>query len=750
MSKRTTMVLGGIAVAMLAYILIFERNTLSTAELDARRGRVIETFVRAHVTRVEVEAGETHVVLQRAAEEEEETLDTFGVGEWTLEEPVHADADGEAVDGLLSALEWLDARRTLEGTSAEDRERFGLDHPVATVTFTVAGTAHRLLVGGDDPRGEGLYVTVDDGSTAWIVGRDLLEALQHDADHFRNKQIFRHLRTRDARRVEITNADTHAVMERSESDGELGPWMLVEPTHTYARTAGVDSLLQFATHAGAMRFLREEASAEDEAATVSHELRIERAPVAAGEEAEDRSPLRIRVLGACPGHEDEVVAILGDGPVICLLRSDTEPLDVELARLRELRLVTTPDDRVDAITIAQGESSFTLRRHEGGFQIGEGDDAHDADTSAVGELMQALRAQEAQEMTPVSDEVLAAHGLETPSATLTIARTDEDRREVIHVGRADAVGIWVRRGDEEQVARYDLAVEGLLATAPVTFRRRELADRDVDDATEVRITRGTELETITHGEDGWRVTAPSELVADEAGVRDVARAVAGLTAVRFVADHAAPEHGLDHPRYGVVVHFAAPGDEADDEHGHDEEDDDAPEQGPIDLEVHVGASAEGGAYASFGDDPAVFVVSAGFVDALARPLPSRDLLAIPSGDVSALTITGPNGTVALREEGAGWVTDLGPAAVGPATALFDRLASLHASGVEAYGTAMPPAVITVEATHRTGGAAPTRIEIGPVVVAEGSVPYRLARISAVPVVYRLQDADAQALADYRP
>lgn len=749
MSKRTTMVLGGIAVAMLAYILIFERNTLSTAELDARRGRVIETFVRAHVTRVEVEAGDTHVALQRAADQGEETLDTFGVGEWTLEAPVHADADGEAVDGLLSALEWLDARRTLEGTSAEDRARFGLDHPVATVTFTVAGTEHRLLVGGDDPRGEGIYVTVDEGSTSWIVGRDLLEALQHDADHFRNKEIFRHFRTRDARRVEITNADTHAVMERTSADGEVGPWQLVEPTHAYARAQGVDSLLQFATHARAMRFLREEASTEDEAATPARELRIERAPVEAGEGPEDRSPLRIRVLGACPGHEDEVVAILGEGPVICLLRSDTEPLDVELQRLRELRLVTTPDDRVDTITIAHGESSFTLRRHEGGFRIGEGDEAHDADANAVGELMQALRAQEAQEMTPVSDAVLAEHGLDAPSATITIGRTDEDRQEVVHVGRADAVGLWVRRGDEEQVARYDLSVQGLVASAPITFRQRELADRDVDDATEVRITRGTELETITHAEDGWHVTTPAELVADEAGVRDVARGVGSLTAVRFVADHASPEHGLDHPRYTVVVHFGAPEhDEHEDEHEAD--DDDAPEEGPVDLTVRVGASAEGGAYATFGDDPAVIVVSAGFVDAIERPLPSRDLMAIPTGDLSAITITSPNGTVALREEGAGWVTDLGPAASGPATAMLDRLASLHASGVEAYGTAMPASAITIETTSRTSGATPTRIEIGPVVAAEGAIPYRLARISTVPVVYRLQDADAQALADYRP
>lgn len=747
MSKRTTMVLGGIAVAMLAYILIFEQGSLTTGELDARRGRVIQAFVRARVTRLELNAGTTHVVLQRAEDEGEETLDTFGVGDWSLEAPVHAPADSESVDGLMSTLEWLDARRTLEGISDDDRRRFGLEEPRVTVDFTVAGESHRLLVGGDDPRGEGLYVTLGEGDTAWICGRDLLEALEHDADHFRNKDLFHHFRVRDARRVEITNADTHVVAERSGADGHAGPWGLTEPVHGYARTAGIDGLLQFATHARATRFVMEEPGPD--LAPPTHELRIARAPApdgATGDEAE-RSPMRLRVIGPCPDHDDERLAVVNEGPVVCILASDVEPLDVSLDRLRETRLVSTPDDRVESITMGHGDGAFTISRVEGGFRIGEGDAAVDADDDAVGELMEALRGQDAQELVPVTDALLAEHALTTPAAVLTIARTDDAEPEIVSFGAADAVGIWVRRGDEAQIGRFDLRARDLVWRDPVSFRRRRLVERDADDATLVRITRGTAVEAVTHGDEGWRLTEPSALVADDGAVRDVARAIAGLSALRFVSAAAAPEHALDHPRYVVSVHFAQT--HGDDDHG-DDDGEAAHREGPLEPTLHVGAATEGGAFATLGDDPAVFVVASALVDAIARPLVSRDLLAVPSGDVSALAITGPAGTVSLRESGDAWVTDLGPAATGPTTAMLDRLASLHASGVEPYGTAMPAPVITIEATHRAAGSAATRIEIGPVVAGTEGAPYRLARVTGVPVVFRLQDADATAFADYRP
>ncbi len=743
MSRRTTMVLGGLAIALLAYILIFERGTLSTGELEARQGRVIQSFVRARISRIELRVGDDHVLLVRARNQSEEDLENFGVGDWLLEAPVHAPADGEAVDGLMSSLEWLDARRTLEGITAADRTRFGFDAPQATVGFTVANETHRLLVGGEDPRGEGLYVTLDEGDTAWICGRDLMEALRHDADHFRDKDLFPDLVARDARRVEITNTDTHAVLVREEN----APWQLTEPTQGYARGGAVEGVLQFAIHARATRFVREEAG--DDVGTPTRELRVERAPAPAGTtgEAADRSPLRLRITGACPDHEGEVVAIVGDGPVVCMLASDLEPLDVSLEELRELRLATTPDDRVDSITFARGGESFALARHESGWTIGVGDTTEPGSEDAIGELMRGLRGQEAQEFVPYTAEAAAAHGLDTPTALITIARSDDGAPELLALGRTDALGAWVRRGDEPQIARFDLAAGTLFDAHPFAFHERALVHRDPERISRLRITRGASEEVAERAEDGWRLTEPAIPVADEASVRDVTRAVGGLEATRFVAASATTAHGLDHPRYVVTAHFDAAA--HDDEHEGDDEQDADHDDEATDVTIQIGAATDGGAYARLESSPLVFLVTSAFVDAIALPLASRDLIAIPTGDLSALSITSPASRVALREEGAGWVTDLGPVAIGPATAMLDRLASLRASGVEPYGTAMPAATITIEATHRSDGSV-VRLEIGPAIPGETSTPYRLGRITNVPVVFHVPEDAAAAFAAYRP
>ena len=52
---RTTIVLGISAVLLLAFILVFERGSLSTHEREARKGRILDRFVRDRVTRIELQ-----------------------------------------------------------------------------------------------------------------------------------------------------------------------------------------------------------------------------------------------------------------------------------------------------------------------------------------------------------------------------------------------------------------------------------------------------------------------------------------------------------------------------------------------------------------------------------------------------------------------------------------------------------------------------------------------------------------------
>ena len=81
--KKTTVILALLAAAMLAFILIYERGTISSRELAQRRDRVLQRFVRDRVSRLEIQRRGKTTVLVREPDEE----GGLELGDWQVEEP---------------------------------------------------------------------------------------------------------------------------------------------------------------------------------------------------------------------------------------------------------------------------------------------------------------------------------------------------------------------------------------------------------------------------------------------------------------------------------------------------------------------------------------------------------------------------------------------------------------------------------------------------------------------------------------
>jgi hypothetical protein len=758
-SRNTTIVLAVIALGLSLWVGLVETGLLTSGELDARRGRVIERFVRPRVEDVIIEReGEGAIALHR---ERAEDLDALELGHWTITEPVAVDADQDAVDQLLGSLEYLEARRTLEGIDDADRQTFGLVAPRARVRFTVAGDQVTVSVGGDDPRGQGVYVAVDDRPThAWIVGRDFLEALEHDLAHFRRKELFRAFRGLDASAIELTNAGGTASLERRD-----GRWFLTAPTEGLARVSTVDELFSVIADVRATRFLAEEAGdlGEHGLATPSREIRIrrertDRETETERDDGEDRrSPIRLRIGGVCPGHETEVIALPGEtGPLVCVEAASIAELDLALERLRESRLSAIRDDELDRAEIAVPGAALELRRREGSWEIVNGQTTTAADAQAIEDWLSAIRASEATSWEPASDERLRARGLSAPRATITLHRAEEGRSEALRLGASDPTGVWIRRGDEPQIGLYPAAAAALLAPSAIRFRDRTLV-RDVEgNARRITITReGQPEERVEREGTEWRVRAPIDVAADRVVVRDVARGLASLAAIRFVADRAESAHGLERPRIVVSARFegALPSDEEEgEEHDHDHASE-APAE-PREIVLRIGAPTDDGAFATFGEDPAVFVIAPDLVTALEGPLASRDLLAVETSEIETLTIVRGGERIALRREGDGWTAGTGLADEARTTLIHDRLASLRATGATHYGPAtsdegMSSPTVALEIARRRGEPASVRLEIG-AVGAPGEDGWYHARRSDLAVGYRVSAALVRAFLDYAP
>jgi hypothetical protein len=756
--NRTTLVLGGIAALLLGYILFVDEGTLSTGELEGRAGHVVERFVRARVKRLELTHGDVHLVLERDQSEEED-METFDVGTWALTEPVEGAADVDAVDALLGAVEWLDAQRELSGITAEDRTRFGFDAPRATLVFEVATETHTIHIGGDDPRGEGVYVQVDDPSRAYVVGSDFLEALTHEVDHFRSKELFADFRTADVVHATLVREGGTLELERS---GRR--WHLRQPIDLLAQASRVDETLRALRDARAERFL-----AEPPEGLGASTLTLSFAPWPEGSthEGEERPDVVVSLGGECPEHPGERVLRVDEGPTVCVAAAALEALDRPADDYRELRLVASPDDEIERLVV-EGPSRFELRRTEGDWELVVGEAATPADPAAIEEWVADLRALSAASFEPFSEALASERGLGDGEArtTLTIHRSGEDDTEVLRLGGADDDGVWVRRGDEAQLAQFALAAVDLLSPSAVRFRSRALVTRSRDDLATFRVTRGGDAEheeTLHQEGSSWVIETPIEGRADGAAVGDLADAIAPLAALRFVADLPATEHGLEAPRFVLFASFDAPSadDEAEEEeHDHGDEEAEHAEdegeeaereeaEGPLEITLRIGAATEGGAFAQLAGETAVFVVPQALIDALDEPFVSRDALSIAASEIQTLAFERTSGTHTLLRTEGGWQLDGADAPSEPTLAMLDALAGLRASGATSYApAAIADAVLTLRITKRDGSA--VTIEIGPASGEGDAASHAVRRTPDVPAGLRCAPSALERVLSYPP
>src|SRR5690606_29541925 len=314
LDKRTTLVLSVIAGSLLAFILIFERGTLSTSDLARRSGHVLTRFLRDEVSRVELVRGsDVPIVFER--EPLPDDAEDYQVADFAIAAPIRAKADQDAVSSFLGALEWLMASRTLEGITSEDRERFGLSNPRFVVRFQVAGEAVALRVGGEAPEGQGIYVGVEGEDRAYVVGTDFVESIDHDLSHFRDKALFPNdFYASDARTIRLEGEGRSVVFEK-----EGDRWLVREPVRGWASAGAVDRLTRLAREIKAERFVAEGAS---ELARYGLERPWRTLSIARPDDARGTKSGRLRVGDVCGEHTSERYAIASDaGPVVCVLTS---------------------------------------------------------------------------------------------------------------------------------------------------------------------------------------------------------------------------------------------------------------------------------------------------------------------------------------------------------------------------------------------------------------------------------------------
>lgn len=525
MSKRAVIALALVAGLLLGYVLLFERSSATSKELDERKGRVLVSFVRDKVERLEVERQGKRVVLERKPGAEGE-LRSFRVTA-----PYQAAADADTVDRLLGELEWLSARRTLDSLSAEDEKNFGLSAPRYRISYTVGRERHVLELGKPDVHGESVYARLDRAPRAYVVPKTVLDVLQHAPADYRDKQLISDLTVAWVRKVVLSAGG--ASMELSKEGDRW--WLSVAP-RGYGDGRRIDQLLHAVSELRAARYLEPSEHEKAEAALATPDVRME-IRVVPDESREDKRAQSYTLLvgGPCGAHADERYArALPGGAPACIKATELAALTPKPSDLRELRLLIAEPSSVERIELARGEKIAVKR--DGEKWQPDGGATGNVDRESVEAWLQALSKVRALR---VESRALEPHG------SLSFALPDA-KSERIALAVPNGQGeLSVKRADEPLTLTYSAELADLLSVFSGRFAPLEVwSAHQPSEVQRVDASEGGRSRSMVLEDGRWREEGVDSARVDSERVRELVRALLDLRAHLIVAERPRPAHGI--------------------------------------------------------------------------------------------------------------------------------------------------------------------------------------------------------------
>jgi hypothetical protein len=233
---RATLLLVLVALGLAAYVYLFERGP-SREEKAERARRVVLELDREAVTGIELPTDDGPAATLSRGDE--------GPGRWRLEQPIESPADEGSVEGVLSALEKLEAESVIE-ERPEDLGPFGLGEDAHRVHVRLGDAESiELRIGGKTPVGSSRYVArTDVPDRLYTLSQWRVDSLVPSLMDLRDKRITR-LESEDVTSVRVSRGDALVVVaERLENEGEGRTWEIREPFAARADDQRIRRLIQ--------------------------------------------------------------------------------------------------------------------------------------------------------------------------------------------------------------------------------------------------------------------------------------------------------------------------------------------------------------------------------------------------------------------------------------------------------------------------------------------------------------------------
>ncbi len=315
---------------------------LNVAEEKARDARSKKLFALdpAKVTSAVVAAKGGEVKLVRA-----------GAG-WRITSPVEADADPDAVRRLLDGLAGLERRATsaAAGASPAELASYGLAAPKGRIEVAVeGGHTERLALGDTNGFDGAMFVMPTDGEVAVVAG-EARAALELGLDDLRDRRVLP-AAGGEVERLRVKGPKLAYVLAR---DG-VG-WRLEAPLRERADDAAAERIV------GALRALRASSVEDAPGADRAYGLDRPRWEIAVVAKS---GPEQAIAVGAAPGAAKTAPLHArrgGEARLYEVAPASLAALEVDLATLRDRRVLRFEKDKVAALRFETAEGAFELRK----------------------------------------------------------------------------------------------------------------------------------------------------------------------------------------------------------------------------------------------------------------------------------------------------------------------------------------------------------------------------------------------------
>lgn len=233
MSFRTNLIIGGIFIALLAFVYFYEIKGGEQRAAEAKRAKELLSFQDSAVKKLTIDRGDTVVVVEEAG------------GEWRLVQPVTDLADQQAVQRYLRNLHESERERVVVDSAQVIQDegcavRYGLDKPRLRVALELEdGELDPLAFGDDTPTKRYTYVQQRGANPEIFVVRAWrFDNLDKGVFDLRDRRVLP-LDRQAVEEIRLSRAGQVIALERAHDE----TWQLVEPVVDRADPDAVRSLL---------------------------------------------------------------------------------------------------------------------------------------------------------------------------------------------------------------------------------------------------------------------------------------------------------------------------------------------------------------------------------------------------------------------------------------------------------------------------------------------------------------------------